>query len=610
MSAGPEREKGGVSLGGISTDEKRCADGAEARVAGDTVVDILVRRNGRTLPMLGDAGAARELSILPDDFPAPGGVQDVLPVFIGSGTGVALEAAVLRLEEAFGPDFSLAVVDREEDILAASGVRKRFSDKKGMVWPCGESVCLSADDAIKFLTRWQALHGGKPLLPLLNPFYLRLDREYYSTIKAACDASARTNFWAQARYPKFKESQPRILMLTSKYFLMGEIVAACERLGIPHSLLQLPEGEFGRSEFIERLLAAVIAFKPDFVFTINHLGVDREGVLADLLERLRLPLASWFVDNPHLVLYLYSQLVNPWTALFTWDADNVDSLRDLGFERVAYLPLGTDVQRFIPPDMAQGRTRLPGLPDLWNGDVAFVGNSMISKVAARMGRTPFPQTLLTGYQDIAAGFAATNERSVRAYLAREHPDRLRHFDALETAELKLGYETMITWEATRQYRFSCVEGILPFAPLIVGDKGWKEMLAEREAAGRTSVWHYCSELNYYDDLPRLYPFAAINFNCTSQQMKGAVNQRVFDVPASGAFLLTDYRQQVEDLFEPGREIICYHSPEEATELARYYLAHPEARLAVAQAARQRILREHSYEHRVRTLTARMRDFFG
>jgi spore maturation protein CgeB len=93
-------------------------------------------------------------------------------------------------------------------------------------------------------------------------------------------------------------------------------------------------------------------------------------------------------------------------------------------------------------------------------------------------------------------------------------------------------------------------------------------------------------------------------------MRGAVNQRVFDVPATGAFLLTDYREQVEQLFEPGREIICYHSPEEAADLARYYLARPEARRSVALAARQRVLAGHSYEHRVRELMTKMRKFYG
>ena len=73
----------------------------------------------------------------------------------------------------------------------------------------------------------------------------------------------------------------------------------------------------GCAEFVEELLRAVVEFKPDFVFTVNHLGVDREGVLIDLLARLELPLASWFVDNPHLILYVYDRLNSPWTSIFT-----------------------------------------------------------------------------------------------------------------------------------------------------------------------------------------------------------------------------------------------------------------------------------------------------
>jgi spore maturation protein CgeB len=612
MSDRPDGKQRRVPLAGSAPDEREAPEtAAEAQYAGGRLADIVVRRKGREMLMLGAAGPARERGILPADFPGRGGEPQVLPVLIGSGTGAALEALTALLEGAFGPDPPLAVIDREEDILAASGLRERFAGNKGIFWPSSPGGRLGVDETLAVLTQWQSRHGGKPFFPLLNPFYLRLDREYYAAVKNACDASARADFWSRARYAKFRDALPRILLLTSKYFLMGEFEAACGRLGVPRRLLRVPDGECGLDEFIRTLLAEVAAFRPDFIFTINHLGIDREGALTDLLERLRLPLASWFVDNPHLILYAYARLRSPWTAIFSWDADNLASLRESGFERVAYLPLGTDVRRFLPPACNPDWRRLPGLPGAWNGDMAFVGNSMHNKIAARMGRTTFPPELLAGYRDLAAGFAESDERSVRSFLMRARPDLLPAFDSMEDMENKLGYEAMITWEATRQYRFSCVEGILPFAPLIVGDSGWHELFAEREkATGVAARWHYFPEVNYYDDLPRLYPCAAVNFNCTSKQMKGAVNQRVFDVPAAGAFLLTDYRGQVENLFEPGREVICYHSPEEAGDLARYYLARPRARHAVIDAARARILKEHSYEHRVRSLIDAMRAFFG
>ena len=65
------------------------------------------------------------------------------------------------------------------------------------------------------------------------------------------------------------------------------------------------------------------------------------------------------------------------------------------------------------------------------------------------------------------------------------------------------------------------------------------MCAGSEAKIRDDKVDIYEPLNYYKDLPLLYNACKINFNATSLQMKEAVNQRVFDVPACGAFLLTD-----------------------------------------------------------------------
>ena len=139
----------------------------------------------------------------------------------------------------------------------------------------------------------------------------------------------------------------------------------------------------------------------------------------------------------------------------------------------------------------------------------------------------------------------------------------------------------------------------------MGDDGWQKTFADSPHAWR---WH--SEISYYDELPFFYPHSQINFNCTSKQMKGAVNQRVFDVPAAGAFVLTDWREQMDQLFEPEKEVAFYREPAEATELARFYLEHPAARNSIVQAARKRILAQHTYTLRLREIIARMQRIYG
>ncbi len=559
------------------------------------LADIAVPLAGRPAPMLGSGGAARELSLLGNLSAFD--TEKYLPVLIGSGVGFALAALTEHLLKQRGENFALAVVDKEAGILEINDLRRQYARFPGIVWLCGGD----SHTVLRELTRWQEKNDNLALFPFTHPFYLRLDRDFYASVRDAASASAKYNFWEKASYSKFSSDPPRLLLLTSSYFLIGEIVAACERLAVPHRFIQIPDGELGHEEFVEKLLSAALEFRPDCILTINHLGVDREGVLMGLLDRLRLPLASWFVDNPHLVLAHYSNLVSPWTAIFTWDADNIASLRALGFEHVFYLPLGTDVTRFTPP--GQGQVLPPDHP--WRSDVSFVGNSMLHKVDARLKVLHLPPVLHDSYREVAAQFADSDIRSVDEFLRSARPDLVPAYQSLGGPLKQLDYEVMLTWEATLQYRLSCVKATLPFRPLIVGDDGWQTLLA-----GSLPPWRSHSELRYYIDLPLFYPASAVNFNCTSKQMKGAVNQRVFDVPAAGAFCLTDWRDQIENLFEPGKEVICYHSPEEAADLIRRYLKDTAGRNAVSTAARKRVLAEHSYDHRLRALIRTMQSVFG
>lgn len=558
------------------------------REQGEVADLCLTLADGKSWRLLGRSGPATELRpverfLAEHPAPAPGEPAPVLPVLLGHGLGHGLRALLAAWP---GP---VAVADKEAALLELSGP------------PDPRALHVADPDpmaALKALSRWQMEHGGRPLAPIVHPLYPRLDRAWYGLLQENLAASRKFDFWGRADYPKFKTWPPRVLHLTSDYFLLGEVVRASERLGAPHMFVNIGSREIARQDFVEQLLAAVVEFKPDFVFTINHLGVDREGVLAGLLDKLRLPLASWFVDNPHLILYLYANLSTPWTAIYTWDTDNVASLKERGFPHVEYLPLAADASRFTPPRSLPERHP-------WRSRVSFVGNSMIYKVGHRMKAGRFPRELLTGYREVARGFAASDERSVSAFLAAHHPAEHAAFAALDTDERKLCYETMVTWEATRQYRKSCVAGILPFAPLIAGDKGWNKTFPGQ---GRDWRWH--KELSYYEELPGFYPLSEVNFNCTSQQMKGAVNQRVFDVPACGAFVLTDHREQMEDLFEPGSEMAFYRDPAEVPDLVRHYLGHPQERQRIAQAARRRVLAEHTYEHRLETLFRSMKNIYG
>lgn len=549
----------------------------EAVLSGGALCDARLELPGKSLLLSGRFGERTEIKLAEEALESGG-----FPVLLGSGMGHALQ----RLASSGKP---FAVVDKESAILEITGLRETFAAKGG-VW-------LDGADPFFIFKELEKMAEGRNFAPAALPAYQRLDPAHYGLLRKRLSEPPPERL-AGARYKKFTGEFPRILLLTSKLFLMGEVVAACERLGAPYRYVDLGADEAEYDAFVEKIVSTVADFRPDFVLTMNHLGVDREGVLLDLLERLELPLASWFFDNPELMLFQYATPCTDLTAIFSWDADNVAPLRERGFPHVFYLPLATDETRFKPPARID-----PKHP--WRAAVSFVGNSMVHKARLRYIKAAPPTALLRKASEVAAAFGEHPERSVKTFLLEQFPELAPLYEAMETEERKSAFEAGLVWDSTRLYRAECVGRLLPFRPLIVGDDGWLETFP-----GEGGSWRRLSELTYYDDLPRFYPLTDVNFNVTSRQMKGAVNQRVFDVPACGAFLLTDYRAQMEALFEPGREMIAYSDPDEIEDLVRYYLNHPDERKTIVRAGRRRALAQHTYAARVKELFSVMKKTFG
>lgn len=84
------------------------------------------------------------------------------------------------------------------------------------------------------------------------------------------------------------------------------------------------------------------------------------------------------------------------------------------------------------------------------------------------------------------------------------------------------------------------------------------------------------------------------------------NCRLFEIAGSGGFQIAEYRKEIPEYFEPDKEIVLYKSVDELKEKVDYYLKHPEERWKIAKAGRERALKEHTWEHRVRYLLSELK----
>ncbi len=83
--------------------------------------------------------------------------------------------------------------------------------------------------------------------------------------------------------------------------------------------------------------------------------------------------------------------------------------------------------------------------------------------------------------------------------------------------------------------------------------------------------------------------------------RSASNMRLFEATGVGTCLLTDWKENLQDLFEPDKEVVTYRSAEECVEKVTWLLEHPKEREEIAKAGQERCLRNHTFDIRARQL---------
>ncbi|MCX8065909.1 MAG: glycosyltransferase [Candidatus Hydrogenedentes bacterium] len=89
-----------------------------------------------------------------------------------------------------------------------------------------------------------------------------------------------------------------------------------------------------------------------------------------------------------------------------------------------------------------------------------------------------------------------------------------------------------------------------------------------------------------------------------------LNMRVFEALASGALLVTDPADSINELFEDGKEIVVYHSQDELLDKIKYYLENEDEREKIAQQGKEKVLKYHTYHHRVEQIVKTIEENFN
>lgn len=136
-------------------------------------------------------------------------------------------------------------------------------------------------------------------------------------------------------------------------------------------------------------------------------------------------------------------------------------------------------------------------------------------------------------------------------------------------------------------------------PVLAVGRDWS-----RHPIDRVRTWEWRRpDLPARRDVPRRDGYALIAGAPAALNVhfdQDGFTMRTFEIPGSGGVQLVD-RDDVAEFYEPGREVLVFHSPEELAELSRRAIADERWGDAIRAAGRRRTLAEHTFSHRIATL---------
>ncbi|MBD3267607.1 glycosyltransferase [bacterium] len=322
------------------------------------------------------------------------------------------------------------------------------------------------------------------------------------------------------------------------------------------------------------------AFQPDMMLSLNH----SSDYTASFAKPVPIPRLVWFVDHPrrtvHVPFHPHDWAIAVAESFFA-------EVRQRGGR-----PLGE------VPAACSGSMEKPPLSPQWKHDVSYVGSVVDC--------TPILQNLdgaaRTWVDDVVEQLLAEPEKDLETIIqetrlaAKTRKSIVQQLPAFFSKAAYMREEALLSYflyvEANARRRIRLMSKLECRGHVgIYGPKDWLALLPER--------LHSCFQgpIQGTRELIDLYQNCKVTLSINSLQGFRFINPRVFEVPASGGFLLTEYVPGLETFFDKEKELPWFTTPEEMNEQIALSLKDEGERLAMISRMQRKLKAEHTFKHR-------------
>lgn len=297
---------------------------------------------------------------------------------------------------------------------------------------------------------------------------------------------------------------------------------------------------------------------------------------------------SWVYDSPQVALFTDYALY-PTNYVFTFDKAQCKRLKEQGLPHVFHRPLAANMAYTSTIKITKEDLRYYGC------DISFIGkmyrvdsyNQFVSTVSS---------DVMNKVYEVADSFSGNWAPGTNIYgsFYKELADILVPLVSKEDLE----YFTV-----DPQY----IAETFLLGPAIA-QRERAHIIKSAADIGLTKVYTKEADMDYvkentnamvfppvWKELPyKVYYASKINLNLSLRTIETGIPQRVFDIMSVGGMVMSNYQEEISELFTEDKEIVTFKSYEEFEEKAKYYLSHENARKRIGINGYNKVKGEYNY----------------
>lgn len=373
-----------------------------------------------------------------------------------------------------------------------------------------------------------------------------------------------------------------ILFVGSEAQQMPGIILALDRMGHQVELYEKSMEEMEGNEELEAQLEIYLQrIKVDFILSNVF---TRE--VARVTNRLGIKYAVWCMDSPSFPAWVPEAEYDN-CYVFYFDYREYELKRQSGLRNVYHLPLAADI--------------------VWSGQLVITDDDIkkygcdMSFVGAMYTNSLYDRTLELFSADMQDAFSELIEQSAFVW---DGQDRLHMPPELVQEVRQKCPQIFYPCDMPDEYflrtcllgrKLTNVERTLLMELL---SEQFDIHLYTRDTEIVPEGVRRFPEIPALKGAPKVFYSSKINLNITLRSIASGVPARVFDIMSVGGFVLSNWQEEIPELFAEGKEIATYKTPEELVDKADYYLRHDNERLRIAVNGYQKVKENYTWEHRL------------